>query len=125
MASGAPKPKTFLWLLLASSVVTGILAVIEFSPRTTKAVDFISLVMSVSLIFFWYCADAYALKYPRSKALNVFMVALTALALPYYLFRSRGLKGGFFALARSIAFLVAMWATSVAAAIATGFALGA
>jgi hypothetical protein len=43
----------------------------------------------VALVFFWYRADARARQYRISKRMSVAMVALTVIALPVYLLRSR------------------------------------
>ena len=46
------------------------------------------------LIFLWYRLDAQKRGFRRSKMLNTGIAGITTLALPYYLFRSRGfLKG--------------------------------
>ena len=51
---------------------------------------------STSLLAFqWYWLDSELRGYRRSIPLNVSVVALAGIALPYYLFRSRGVKGGF------------------------------
>jgi amino acid transporter len=62
------------------------------------------------LIFLWYRADTNARGYRRTALLNVGVVALAVVALPYYFFRSRGAKGGLLAtlafFAVFIAFLI-------------------
>ncbi|MFL6602281.1 MAG: hypothetical protein ACJ8R9_13220 [Steroidobacteraceae bacterium] len=50
--------------------------------------------VSVALIFVWYRIDAQERGFRRSAVLNTMVVALTVVALPYYLFRSRGLSKG-------------------------------
>ncbi len=55
----------------------------------------ISLVLvSALLIFVWYRLDADQRSYRRAFFLNLSVIALAVLALPYYFFRSRGAKGG-------------------------------
>ena len=39
--------------------------------------------------FLWFCRDRDARGYPRSTGLNMAMVAMSILAVPYYLVRSR------------------------------------
>jgi hypothetical protein len=41
------------------------------------------------LCFVWYCRDGDARSYIRSRWLNVGMVSVTMLTIPYYLWRSR------------------------------------
>ena len=61
----------------------------QFPP---SAVGF--MVVGVLLIFLWYRMDSAQIGYRRSPWLNVGVIALAIVALPYYFFRSRGaLKG--------------------------------
>ena len=55
------------------------------------------LLFSLFLIFYWYHLDAIEHKYRRSVLLNISVIFITFLALPYYLFRSRGFNKGFIA----------------------------
>src|SRR5277367_6136634 len=48
--------------------------------------------------FAWFRNDASQQSYPRSAVLNVGVVGLSLLALPYYLLKSRGLKRGVMAI---------------------------
>ncbi|MGY1426505.1 hypothetical protein [Lysobacter sp. A289] len=57
------------------------------------------------LIFAWYRLDSDQLGYRRSPWLNVGVVGLSLLALPYYFFRSRGVKRGTVA---SVVFIAAL-----------------
>lgn len=52
------------------------------------------MLLGVFLIFLWYRMDSTQLGYRRSPWLNVGVVALAAVALPYYFFRSRGMRRG-------------------------------
>jgi len=71
----------------------------EFSP-----VDMWFLPGFAFLLFIWYRIDSEQRSYKRSPWLNVCIIAVAIIALPYYFFRSRGLKGG--ALATSAMLLV-------------------
>jgi len=53
-------------------------------------------------VFVWYRLDAEERGYPRSPLLNVGVIAITVLALPYYLFRTRRFPRGLYA---TVAFL--------------------
>lgn len=57
---------------------------------------------SLALVFAWFWIDARHRAYRASIVLRVAMLLLTVVALPYYLFRSRGAVGGLKALALSI-----------------------
>lgn len=57
-------------------------------------VDIAFALLSVALVFAWYRMDAWQRGYRRSPVLDVMVVAVTILALPYYFFRTRGLVGG-------------------------------
>lgn len=63
---GRPFPPTTLWFLAAGAL----------------------------LIFAWYCFDARQIGYHRSPWLDVAVVAVAFVALPYYFFRSRGARKG-------------------------------
>ncbi len=45
-------------------------------------------------VFRWFVFDAREQDYPRTALLNVGVVACGIIVLPYYFFRSRGLRGG-------------------------------
>ena len=50
--------------------------------------------MALEVIFAWYRRDAQQRGYRRSARLNLMIVAVAIIAVPYYLFRSRGLSRG-------------------------------
>ena len=53
--------------------------------------------LSLFLLFYWYHLDAIEHSYRRSVFLNISVILIAALAMPYYFFRSRGFKKGFLA----------------------------
>jgi TonB family protein len=58
-------------------------------------------------IFLWYRIDARRRDFHRGRLLNIGIVTISYLAIPYYLFRSRGLRGGLVALGlSSLLFLI-------------------
>ena len=65
-----------------------------------------STVIAGALVFAWYFLDSESHKHLRSKWLNIGVVALAFVAVPYYLLRSRpkGKKG--VALLRCIGFVI-------------------
>ncbi len=66
----------------------------------------ITLVL-VTFIFAWYYYDSEARQYKRSPALNVTVVAMAIIGIPYYLFRSRGAKNGGIAFGHMLLFFCA------------------
>ncbi len=52
------------------------------------------VILTAGLVFTWYRMDSRRCGYRRSPVLDVMVVAIAILALPYYFFRSRGLVGG-------------------------------
>jgi len=75
------------------------------------------------LIFAWYRRDSIQLGYPRTVALNIGIVALHFIVLPYYFFQSRGLKKGFVAVGFYVLALLGSILLSSTAAIITSYAL--
>src|SRR5262245_45945083 len=61
----------------------------EFPPTALAFMVVVSF-----LIFAWYWLDTEQVGYRRSPWLNVGVVGLSIVALPYYFFRSRGAKKG-------------------------------
>ena len=55
------------------------------------------ILLSLFLLFYWYHLDAIEHSYRRSIFLNISVILIAALAMPYYFFRSRGFKKGLIA----------------------------
>ena len=51
--------------------------------------------LGATLLFAWYYFDSEQIQYQRGRLLNIGIIFLAIIALPYYFFRSRGLKKGF------------------------------
>ncbi|QRP63226.1 hypothetical protein I6J77_14050 [Rhodanobacter sp. FDAARGOS 1247] len=92
------KPKTVVLMLFAvSSFLSGALGQ-YFAPSGAQSPsDIPCMLAGVFLIFVWYRIDSEQRSYRRSVWLNISVVALAIFAMPYYFFRSRGIKGGFVA----------------------------
>jgi hypothetical protein len=92
-------PKTVLLLaLVIVSLADGAVAQYLY-PRAERAPSEIWFLLGYTTVLFaWYAIDSDRRGYVRSRSLNLAMVALAIVALPYYLFRTRGAKGGFIAL---------------------------
>jgi hypothetical protein len=63
------------------------------------------LLLSIAA-FTWFRADSFQRSFRRSAALDVAFIGLTALVLPYYLIRSRGLKTGLMAIGAGLSIYV-------------------
>ncbi|MDB5978013.1 MAG: hypothetical protein JWR07_4773 [Nevskia sp.] len=73
--------------------------------------------MQTFLIFLWYRLDAQKRGFHRSRLMNTGIAGIATLALPYYLFRSRGFLGGLAATALAVLlFLVTLLMMVVGAA---------
>src|SRR5437867_83989 len=71
-------------------------------PERGSALLTLHALASLALVFAWFWIDARDRAYRASVFLRVAMLILTVVALPYYLFRSRGFVGGLKTLALSI-----------------------
>ncbi|MEJ2346747.1 MAG: hypothetical protein P8076_00815 [Gammaproteobacteria bacterium] len=65
--------------------------------------------LAVTLLFLWYHLDSEQRGYRRSGWLNVAVVCIAVVALPYYLFRSRGARRGGVALLLALGGVGACW----------------
>lgn len=59
-----------------------------------SAYSFSKTLCAILILFAWYQQDTNHIGYRRTALLNLMVIALTIIALPYYFFRSRGLKKG-------------------------------
>lgn len=111
-------PKTVVLLALALTNSLGGAIAQYFYQRHVQppaALTATSVLTCALLIFIWYRFDSEQQSYKRTYLLNIGVVGMALIALPYYFFRSRGAKGGFIALLLCILFLIGMfllsWAT--------------
>jgi hypothetical protein len=102
------------------TVVIGLMALLTFLGGATAQYFYqhhaqppalstvVSVAISAFLIFLWYRLDTEQRSYRRTYLLNIGVVGLCLIALPYYFFSSRGAKGGFVA---SLLFVLAIFAS--------------
>lgn len=83
-----------LVILAIASFVSGAIDQYFYPGREFPPTAMAFAIMSVALIFFWFRLDSTQFGYRRSPWLNVSVIALAIIALPYYFFRSRGFKRG-------------------------------
>lgn len=89
-------------LLCALPILALVFGCLEYGPGRGPELWTTHVLLSLALVFLWFWRDARARGYKASVFLMLAMLVLTVVALPYYLFRSRGLGAGIQALALSI-----------------------
>ncbi len=75
------------------------------APQPWGAIEQLSI---VSLPYWWYYADKTRIEYRSGSLLNISVIALPLVAIPIYLFRSRGAKQGLKSFALFFIFVCAM-----------------
>ena len=91
---------------MVASFLAGAIGQYVYPGQLMPASDLWLMPLFVFLIFAWYRLDSEKRGYPRTKWLNIAIVAIALLALPYYLIRSRGWKRGLVATAIMLLYLV-------------------
>ena len=95
MVSAAPKTAYFVLAGLALGFIDGVVAY-WFYPGQAFAPSSVALSFLVLfLTFLWYRLDSDSRGFRRTPLLSAAIVGITILALPYYLFRTRGFRNGF------------------------------
>lgn len=112
-------------LLLGFPLVSLVAGVLQSTSRGSGSAAAAGLAVqaygAVALILLWVWLDSGKRHYRRSWLLGVCLLLFTAFALPYYLFRSRGARGGFAALGAAVAlFAFSMICYRVAALLGAG-----
>ena len=74
-----------------------------------------TMLLSTFLIFSWFMYDARENNIFPSGSLKLSVIVLGIVAVPYYIFRYKGLKRGLFSLAKFIGFLIGAIAISFVA----------
>jgi hypothetical protein len=91
--------------LLLLPVLAFVFGCLEYGPAQGPEAGSVTLtthaVLSLACVFAWFVSDARERGYRASIVLKIAMLALAIVALPYYLFRSRGWTGGVKAMAMS------------------------
>jgi hypothetical protein len=90
-------------LLILLPVLSFVFGCLEYGPargpEAGSAPLTIHAVLALAVVFAWFVIDTRDRGYRASIVLRVAMLALPIVALPYYLFRSRGATGGIKAMA--------------------------
>lgn len=77
-----------------ASFVTGIAGQYFWPDAQLSGADVAFAVLGTFLIFAWYRIDARQRGYRRTAWLDIGVILLAVVAMPYYFFRTRGFKGG-------------------------------
>jgi hypothetical protein len=88
--------------LMLSAVLSGVVHQIVVPDEFVVSIDIPFMLVAAFLLFFWFRLDSDERGYKRSPLLNVGVIALAVIVLPYYFFRTRGFARG---LAASAIFL--------------------
>ncbi len=91
-----------LWAFCVVSFVSGAHAASAAVTELAKAIDLGLVFAMISLIFMWYRIDADQHGFKRSAFMNVSIVMVAAIAVPYYLIRSRGWQHGQIAVLKAV-----------------------
>jgi hypothetical protein len=83
-----------LAIFVIASFATGIVGQYFWPEAQLSGADVAYAVFGTFLIFAWYHIDARQRGYRRPAWLNIGVILLAIVAMPYYFFRTRGLKGG-------------------------------
>jgi hypothetical protein len=95
-----------LWAFAAVSFIAGANPVVAMSADMVRMIELGLVFAMVFLIFLWYRIDADERGFQRSLLLNVAIVMVAALAVPYYLIRSRGWQEGQLAVLKALVVFV-------------------
>ena len=112
-----------LVMLAAASLLSGVIDQYFYPGQELPPTALAFMVTAACLIFWWYRLDSSQLGYRRSPWLNIGVVALPIVALPYYFFRSRGAKRGAAYSFMTLVVLILLGVLSVAGAYAAYYGL--
>ena len=91
-----------LWAFGVVSFVSGAHAASAAVSEMAQAIDLGLVFAMISLIFLWYRIDADQYGFKRTVFMNVSIVMVAAIAVPYYLIRSRGWQHGQIAVLKAV-----------------------
>jgi hypothetical protein len=108
------EPKHALWgVLIAAALggaIVGSYGVHDADPP--RAVRLVVSLLLMVLVYLWYVLDARERKFKRSVALGGAVVLFSAIAVPYYLYRSRPRGQRAAALGGFVGLLLLAWAVA-------------
>ncbi|UHQ18775.1 hypothetical protein LVB87_11340 [Lysobacter sp. KIS68-7] len=117
-------PKNIVWLALAVvSFLSGMADQYFYPGIPYPPTIIVATIACLLLLFAWYRIDAEQRGYRRSRLLDIGVILLAIVALPYYFFRSRGAKGGLLATGALIAAWIGSSMLVFAGSVATYYGL--
>jgi hypothetical protein len=90
----APRTKYFIVAILMLGFVDGAIAYYLFPGQPFAPSSFVTAFVALFFVFWWYRLDSDSHTFRRRPLLSMAILALTIFAIPYYLFRTRGLRQG-------------------------------
>lgn len=84
----------------------------KFNSLSTSSNQLLALLTGLFSIYAWYYFDSEIVNYQRSKWLDFTIIAIALIGIPYYLFKSRGIKNGFICVLIASVFCVLSWLVS-------------
>ena len=90
--------------------ISGVSTQYFFPGQIYTLSDVFFILAGAFVLFWWYVLDAREKKFKRNPFLDVLVIALSIVALPYYFFRTRSIKG---ALVATIALIFIMFGWGV------------
>lgn len=113
------RKRSVLLKLLAYSGLIGIISALF--PNTKGVLDYLFGLPALVLGITWCHLDANQREYSLGKLMRLGLIFMFVIVFPFYLFRTRGLKG-ITTLAQAILFVIAMFACTLATAFANLYA---
>ena len=116
--------KTLILLMLAlASFVAGVAGQYFWPDAQVSAAELGFVLVGAFLIFAWYHADARQRGYRRPKWLDVGVILLAIVAMPYYFFRTRGFARGLLAITLGVLVVIGTSIATGVGKLATYFLL--
>jgi hypothetical protein len=90
----APKTGYFVSAFLALGFADGVSSFLLYRRQSFAPSSLVISVVALFLTFAWYRLDSDSRAFKRTPLLSIAVVGVGFVALPYYLFRTRGLRQG-------------------------------
>lgn len=103
---------------LAASLASGLLVQYHGPRQPFSWMAIACVLLQAFLMFMWYRVDAQQKEFRRSVSLDVAVVGLAVIGLPYYLFRTRGFRGGVISTALLVLLMWLAWRLQYLGAVA-------
>ena len=108
----------FVLLTLALGLGSGAVNMWLYPGNPVPNSTIVFVIAYAFVAFLWVRSDSDKMGYYRSPIFTVAVVGASALAIPYYLLRTRGIKRGTLAVLLFVLLLIGNWAATAAGALA-------